>query len=87
MTDEQEVTTHEAQEKSKHSHQQVQNVSEDTHVLLQSRSTAFPKHQEQQIHYENKPIQILKILPPKNENFQTKKSDIFHISAKNIDCG
>ena len=38
-------------------------------------------------HYENKPIQILKILPPKNENFQiTKKSDIFHISAQNIDC-
>ena len=30
---------------------------------------------------------ILKILPPKNENFQTKKSDIFQISAQNIDCG
>ena len=30
---------------------------------------------------------ILKILPPKNENFQMKKSDIFHISAQNIDCG
>ena len=30
---------------------------------------------------------ILKILPPKNENFQLKKSDIFHISAQNIDCG
>ena len=29
----------------------------------------------------------LKILPPKNENFQTKNSDIFHISAQNIDCG
>ena len=29
---------------------------------------------------------ILKILPPKNENFQIKNSDIFHISAKNIDC-
>ena len=24
---------------------------------------------------------ILKILPPKNENFQIKNSDIFHISA------
>ena len=23
----------------------------------------------------------------KSENFQTEKSDIFHISAKNIDCG
>ena len=30
---------------------------------------------------------ILKILPVKNENFQIKKSDIFHISAQNIDCG
>ena len=29
---------------------------------------------------------ILKILQPKNENFQIKSSDIFHISAQNIDC-
>ena len=30
---------------------------------------------------------ILKILPPKYENFQTKNSDIFHISPQNIDRG
>ena len=30
---------------------------------------------------------ILKILQPKKENFQIKKSDSFHISAQNIDCG
>ena len=30
---------------------------------------------------------ILKILPPKNENFQLISSDIFHLSAQNIDCG
>ena len=30
---------------------------------------------------------ILKIAPPKTENFLIKNSDIFHISAKNIDCG
>ena len=30
---------------------------------------------------------ILKILPPKDENFQIENSDIFHISAQNIDCG
>ena len=30
---------------------------------------------------------ILKIFPPKNENFEIKISDIFHISAQNIDCG
>ena len=28
---------------------------------------------------------ILKILPPKKENFQIKNSDIFHVSAKHID--
>ena len=30
---------------------------------------------------------ILKILPLKNENFQIKNSDIFNISAQNVDCG
>ena len=30
---------------------------------------------------------ILKILPPKNDNFSIKNSDIFHVSAQNIDCG
>ena len=30
---------------------------------------------------------MLKILPPKNENFQIKNSYIFHISDQNIDCG
>ena len=30
---------------------------------------------------------ILKILPPKTENVQIKTSDLFHISAQNIDCG
>ena len=30
---------------------------------------------------------ILKILPPENENFQIKNSDIFHISAQSIHCG
>ena len=30
---------------------------------------------------------VLKILQPKQENFQIKKSDIFRISTQNIDCG
>ena len=30
---------------------------------------------------------ILKTLQPKKGNFPIKKSDIFHISAQNIDCG
>ena len=29
---------------------------------------------------------ILRILPPKNEDFQMKNSVSFHISAQNIDC-
>ena len=41
-------------------------------------SSALRKHA-----YSN----ILKILPSKNENFQLKSSDMFHISAQNIDCG
>ena len=32
-------------------------------------------------------LNILKILPPKNEKFQIKDPDIFQISAQNIDCG
>ena len=30
---------------------------------------------------------ILKILQPKKEKIQIKKTDIFHIFAQNIDCG
>ena len=30
---------------------------------------------------------ILKILPPKIENFQIKNSNIFQVSVQNIDCG
>ena len=34
------------------------------------------------------PIQMYwKFYHQKNENFQIKKIDIFHISAQNIDCG
>ena len=45
---------------------------------LCTKNTSLQKHA-----YSN----ILKIFPPKNENFQIKISDIFHISAQNIDCG
>ena len=40
------------------------------------------------IHYENTPIQIYRKFHLKELNFfQRKNSDIFHISAQNIDCG
>ena len=32
-------------------------------------------------------LNILKILQPKKAKFYITKSDIFHISAQNIDCG
>ena len=39
-------------------------------------------------HYENMPIQIYwNVNHKKNENFQIKKTYIFHNSAQNIDCG
>ena len=43
---------------------------------------------EEYWHYENTPIQIYcKFHLQKTANFQIKKTDIFHISAQNIDCG
>ena len=47
------------------------------------------KHADQSnCHYENTPIQLYwKFYHQKNENFQIKNSDIFHISAQNINCG
>ena len=40
------------------------------------------------LHYENMPIQIYrKFYHQKMAIFQIKISDIFHISAQNIDCG
>ena len=43
---------------------------------MKGKRTSLRKHA-----YSN----ILKILPPKNENFQIKNPDIFHTSAQNID--
>ena len=38
------------------------------------------------IHYENMPIQIYWKFYHQKEKFSDKNSDIFHISAQNIDC-
>ena len=55
-------------------------MSEGTlsHLTGQNIHSALRKHA-----YSN----ILRILTPKNENFQMKNSSIFHISVQNIDCG
>ena len=50
----------------------------DGHPVVLVISLALRKHA-----YSN----ILRILPPKNENFQIKNSDMFLISAQYMDCG
>ena len=49
-----------------------------SNIFLDNETLHLRKHA-----YSN----IQKISPPKIENFQIKNSDIFHISAQNIDCG
>ena len=39
------------------------------------------------IHYENTLFKYIKNFTMKNKKFSDKNSDIFHISAQNIDCG
>ena len=54
------------------------NTTMDPTKDIDSQASTLRKHA-----YSN----ILRILPPKNEIFQIKISDIVHISAQNIDCG
>ena len=60
----------------------IGNPTYPTYLFL---SDMFPKTPTplQKHAYSN----VLKILPPKNENLLMKNSDIFRISAQNIDCG
>ena len=37
------------------------------------------------VHIGRRPINLLLVAKPRN--FQIKNSDIFHVSAQNIDCG
>ena len=43
--------------------------------------------QNKRLHYENKPIQIYWKFYHQKWKFSDKNSDIFHVSAQNIDCG
>ena len=53
----------------------------------QDSIASLGRHQRM-IHYENTPIQIYwKFHLQKTENIQIINSDIFHISAQNVDCG
>ena len=62
-------------------------------ISLRNLSQSYKKNNKkttyaESLHYENAPIQIYrKFHLQKTENFQIKISDIFHISAQNIDCG
>ena len=56
--------------------------------LLNQRLNVWVILSSTYFHYENTPIQIYwKFYNQKRENFQIKNSDIFQISAQNIDCG
>ena len=60
----------------------------DQPVLMRSMIRLFTRHiLDSQSLRKHAYSTILKILPPKNVNFQMKNSDIFHISAQNIDYG
>ena len=52
-----------------------------------NRGLGFIKSLHMQLLRKHAYSNILKILPPKHENFQIKNTDIFLISAQNIDCG
>ena len=61
-------------------------VIRKTRMAMKLHATPIPSVTQSSLRkhaYSN----IQKILPPKNENFQKEKSDIFNISAQNIDCG
>ena len=58
------------------------------HLRLSAAKTQIKLYDCSLYHYENTPIQIYwKFYHQKNEKFQIKNSDSFHISAQNIDCG
>ena len=61
---------------------------EDCDIWKKKKKTHTQKNNN--IYYENTPIQIFKYIEnftTKNWKFSDKNSDIFHISAQNIDCG
>ena len=69
--------------RTQENHKQDHNGPDQRHSLSSANQAEFTLRKHA---YSN----IYKISPPKTENFQIKKkknSDIFHISAQNIDCG
>ena len=56
-------------------------LTNDSYINLAARR--YEKKTLRKHAYSN----TLKNLPPRNEKIQIKNSDIFHISAQNIDCG
>ena len=65
------------------------NIYKDNQEVPQSRTLVLPSQQKMESWSLRKHAysNILKVLQPKKENLQIKNSDIFHISAQNIDCG
>ena len=62
------------------------------YLLIDSHDLGLPEFcplsAQRILHYENTPVQIYwKFHHQKTQDFSDKNSDIFHISAQNIDCG
>ena len=57
------------------------------HIYIYSLKKKKKKKKKKKTLWKHAYSNILKILPPKNENFQIKISDISHISFQNIDRG
>ena len=56
-------------------------------VIYKSLEEIFPHRAKKILLRKHAYSNTLRILPPKNENYQLKNSGSFHISTQNIDCG
>ena len=61
-------------------------MTDNTHVTNQ-RKAKKPAPSSRKSLRKQAYLNILRILPSKNENFQMKNSGNFQISAQNINCG
>ena len=64
-----------------------QSFKDQAKIKPQERKETYNLHPGLQPLRKHAYSNILKISPLKTESFQIKISDIFHISAQNIDCG
>ena len=85
--------TAECQKKSSEMVEILKNQRANSHMVpedgvIECQEIGTCKYKYSSRHYENTPIfKDIENFTTKHEHFQIKNSDIFHISAQNIDCG